>query len=78
MKIIADDQGHTGFVFVLDDTEATTVDLSDTVVASLTSDGRFIGLDIMDTRPFGVPFDTAAAQRALDWASTRLDTGTAQ
>jgi hypothetical protein len=77
MRIIADNDGFTGFVFVTDDTEATTIDLSDTVVASLSSDGRFIGLDIMDTRPFGVPFDEVAARRALDWASDRLDTDTA-
>lgn len=73
MKVIADDDGYTGLVTVADGEEAMTIDLSDTVVASLTVDGRFIGLDIMDTRPFGVPFDANAAQRALDWAATRMD-----
>ncbi len=76
MKVIADNEGFTGFVSVQDGPEARTIDLSDTVVASLTHDGQFIGLDIMDTRPFGVPFDEAAARRALEWAATRIESGT--
>lgn len=77
MKIIADDQGCTGFVIVSDAQEATTIDLSDDVVASISATGEFVGLDLMDTRPFGVPFDEAAAKRALTWARARLDVGSA-
>lgn len=50
MRIISDDVGHTGFVVIHDEAEATTIDLSDTVVASMTGDGRFIGLDCSTPR----------------------------
>lgn len=76
MKYMANDDDFTGFVTVRDGMEARTIDLSDTVVASLDDHDRFIGLDIMDTRPFGVPFDDAAARSALAWAADRMEIGT--
>ncbi len=45
--------------------------LSETVFAFVEAD-RLSGLEIIDTRQFGDPFDDLAALRALDWAKEQL------
>lgn len=77
MKIIADDDGRTGFVYISDKAESHCVELDQNTYASISEDGEFLGLDLMDTTPFGVPFDEAAAHRALSWARERLGVDTA-
>jgi hypothetical protein len=76
MEIIADDEGCTGFV-KLGGVEDHVIELEQNTYASMSADGVLVGLDLMNTRLFGVPFDEAAAERAVAWAREQLELGTA-
>lgn len=71
MKIIADNNDHVAMV-LLGGVEHMAVEFMPSNYASVDADGRIVGLDLMDTRPFGEPFDEAAAGRALELAEQAL------
>jgi hypothetical protein len=80
MEIIADDEGFTAFVILVEDErdpEDHVIELEQNTYASMSADGVLVGLDLMNTRLFGVPFDEAAAERAVAWAREQLELGTA-
>ena len=77
MRIIADDEGFTGFVIFDNGVEYHVIELEENTYASMSASGELVGLDLMNTRLFGVPFDEAAAERAVTWARTQLEVSSA-
>lgn len=68
----------TAGVYVVDaPLDGTEVHLDDDVRASIDRRGALLSLDLGDTTMFGVPFDQAAAARAVAWARDQLQLGTA-
>ena len=78
MRIDDDPANRSAFVYLVDPPISGTEHLlDDDVLACVDAHGTLIALDVMDTPRFGTPFDEAAAERAVAWARTQLELGTA-
>lgn len=73
MRIADDPKNRSAFVFLVETPiSGDEIELSEDVIACLDDSGMLIALDLMNTPRFGVPFDAAAAERAVAWAREQL------
>lgn len=71
MDITVDSTSRCANVFLREPPAESMTTLSDTVFAFCDGD-VLTALEIIDTTPFGDPFDMAAAERAVAWAREQL------
>ena len=77
MNFTWDPNHYAAVINLAAEVERISVELRETAIASVDERGMLVGLELLDTREFGTPFDEAVAERAVAWARAQLNLGTA-
>lgn len=73
MNYTFDPQHNAAYVSIRDVPGGAVIELDDVTFASVDETGLLVGVELLDTTRFGVPFDDHAARRAVEWARTQLE-----
>jgi hypothetical protein len=72
MKFTFAETSHSAGIRLTDTPATTTHELTFDIVAFTDADGALCSVELLDTRPFGDPFDREAAERAVAWVRERM------